>query len=72
MLYEIMIDIGYLTAVTMCYFLVEGYYYTRSKVAYMQRLLIVALISQIPYTLALGLKQLNMLFLYDILLRLGI
>ena len=31
MLYEIMIDIGYLTAVTMCYFLVEGYYYTRSK-----------------------------------------
>ena len=62
MLYEIMLDIGYLTAVTMCYFLVEGYYYTRSKVAYMQRLLIVALISQIPYTLALGLKQLNMLF----------
>ena len=62
MLYEIMLDIGYLTAVTMCYFLVEGYYYTSSKVAYMQRLLIVALISQIPYTLALGLKQLNMLF----------
>ena len=62
MLYEIMLDIGYLTAVTMCYFLVEGYYYTRSKVAYMQRLLIVALISQIPYTLALGLKQLNMMF----------
>lgn len=61
-LYEIMLDIGYLTAVTMCYFLVEGYYYTRSKVAYMQRLLTVAVISQVPYTLALGLYQLNMLF----------
>ena len=62
MLYEIMIDIGYLTAVTMCYFLVEGYYYTRSKAAYMQRLLTVAVISQVPYTLALGLMQLNMMF----------
>ena len=29
--YTIMTDIGYLTAVTMCYFLVEGYYHTRSK-----------------------------------------
>ena len=61
-LYEILTDIGYMTAVTMCYFLVEGYYYTRSKVAYMQRLLTVAVISQVPYTLALGLMQLNMLF----------
>ena len=27
---EVMVDIGYFTAITMCYFLVEGYHYTRS------------------------------------------
>ena len=31
--YIIMTDIGYITAVTMCYFLVEGYFYTRSPVS---------------------------------------
>ena len=60
--YIIMTDIGYITAVTMCYFLVEGYYYTRSKTAYMQRLGISALLSQAPYMLAFGFCQLNMLF----------
>ena len=30
--YECLIDTGYFTAITMCYFLVEGYGYTRSKV----------------------------------------
>ena len=61
-LYTIMTDIGYITAVTMCYFLVEGYYYTRSKMAYMRRLGVSAVLSQAPYMLALGLCQLNMLF----------
>ena len=61
-LYIIMTDIGYLTAVTMCYFLVEGYYYTRSKTAYMRRLGVSAVLSQAPYMIALGLCQLNMLF----------
>ena len=61
-LYTIMTDIGYLTAVTMCYLLVEGYYLTRSKMAYMQRLGVSAVLSQVPYMLALGLCQLNMLF----------
>ena len=28
---EALLDIGYFTAVTMCYFLVEGYHYTHSK-----------------------------------------
>ena len=28
LLFEVMIDIGYFTAITMCYFLVEGYGYT--------------------------------------------
>ena len=27
---EVMVDIGYFAAITMCYFLVEGYHYTRS------------------------------------------
>ena len=51
---EIMTDIGYFTAVTMCYFLVEGYHYTHSRKKYAQRLLVFGVISQIPYSLALG------------------
>lgn len=61
-LYVIMTDIGYLTAVTMCFFLVEGYHHTKSKTAYMQRLGVSAVLSQAPYMLALGFRQLNMLF----------
>ena len=60
--YIVMTDIGYLTAVTMCYFLVEGYYHTRSKTAYMRRLGVSAVLSQASYMLAVGLCQLNMLF----------
>ena len=60
--------IGYFTAVTMCYFLVEGYGHTRSKRNYAARLLVFALLSQLPYQLAFpdygmaGFVQLNMLF----------
>ena len=60
--YEICVAVGYFTAVTMCYFLVEGYQYTRSKKKYGQRLLFFAIISQVPYQAALGIRQLNMLF----------
>lgn len=59
---EVFEDIGYFTAMTMCFFLVEGYQYTHSKKAYAKRLLIFALISQIPYVLAVGFFQLNVLF----------
>lgn len=65
---DILMDIGYFTAITMCYFLVEGYHYTRSKKKYGARLLIFAMISQLPYTFAFyGLEgssnlQLNMIF----------
>lgn len=60
--YEICVAVGYFTAVTMCYFLVEGYQYTRSKKKYGQRLMLFALISQVPYQAALGIRQLNVLF----------
>ncbi|MBQ0058351.1 MAG: conjugal transfer protein TraX, partial [Lachnospiraceae bacterium] len=49
---SLMKAIGYFTAVTMCYFLVEGYYHTSSKERYSRRLLIFAIVSQLPYMLA--------------------
>ena len=62
LLYESFTDIGYVTAITMCYFLVEGYHYTHSKDRYCRRLLIFAAISQIPFNLALGAFGLNIMF----------
>lgn len=59
---ELFLDIGYFTAPVMCYFLVEGYYYTRSRKKYGLRLLIFALISQPPYYMALWPGILNMMF----------
>ena len=59
---EVMVDIGYFTAITMCYFLVEGFYYTHSRRKYGERLLIFAGISQVPYMLAFDFSQLNMIF----------
>ena len=61
-LWEVFIDIGYFTAITMCYFLVEGFYYTHSRRKYGERLLIFAGISQVPYMIAFGNSQLNMIF----------
>lgn len=55
-------DIGYFTAPVMCYFLVEGYDYTRSKMKYGRRLLVFAVISQIPYSLAFQFGNLNMIY----------
>lgn len=65
---EFFLDIGYFTAITMCYFLVEGYQYTHSKKAYAIRLLLFALISEVPYCMAftqygiIGFEGLNMMF----------
>ena len=50
---EIFTAVGYFTAISMIYFLVEGYDYTHSKKKYFLRLMIFGLISEIPYCLAL-------------------
>ena len=45
---------GRLTAPLMCFFLVEGFYYTRDRFAYGKRLCIFALLSQPAFAYALG------------------
>lgn len=67
-LYEVFEDIGYFTSITMCCFFVEGYFYTRSRKNYAKRLFIFALISEIPYILAMGYFQLNVMFTFLICL----
>lgn len=59
---EVFEDIGYFTAPVMCFFLVEGYGYTRSKTKYGLRLLLFAVISQIPYSLAFQFGNLSMIY----------
>ena len=61
-LHDAFVNIGYFTAITMCWFLVEGFYHTRSVKKYLGRMLLFAAIAQVPYTLCLGLLQFNMLF----------
>ena len=52
LVFTILLDIGYFTAPVMCWFLVEGYHYTRSKKRYAARLAVFALISEVPFCLA--------------------
>ena len=60
-LQSFLVNIGYFTAPVMCFFLVEGYGYTRSKRDYALRLFVFALLSQYPYSQLFG-NVLNMLF----------
>jgi hypothetical protein len=59
---ELFTDIGYFTAPIMCYFLVEGYEHTKSKERYGFRLLVFAVVSQLPFRLAFHNGSLNMIF----------
>ena len=65
---ELFTDIGYFTAITMCYFLVEGFEYTHSRKQYGKRFLVFAVVSQLPYCLArtkgkiLNITEMNMIF----------
>lgn len=64
---ELCLDIGYITAPLMCFFLVEGYYYTHSRIRYMLRLLGFGVLSQVPFYMALSQGEqwpgrLNMMF----------
>jgi hypothetical protein len=45
-----------------CWLLAQGYRYTSSHVAYMKRLFVLACISQIPFILATGVFELNVIF----------
>lgn len=58
----VMQDIGYFTAIVMCFFLAEGFRYTSSKRRYGLRLLLFGFISQIPFFMAFGYPVLNMMF----------
>ena len=49
---EVFTDVGYFTAPVMCWFLVEGYGYTRSKRRYGLRLAAFAALSEVPFCLA--------------------
>lgn len=50
---NIFICAGYFTAPVMIYFLIEGYDYTRSRKRYLGRLFLFAVISELPFCLAL-------------------
>lgn len=62
---EVFEDVGYFTAPVMCYFLVEGYAYTRSKVRYGLRLLLFTVISQVPFYLALRISMAGQPFMFN-------
>ena len=49
---EFLVDLGYFTMPVMCYFLVEGFYYTRSRKKYGLRLALFAVVSELPFCLA--------------------
>ena len=73
-IYIIMRIIGRLTCPIMCYFLVQGYMHTKNRKKYFLRLLIFAIIAQVPYALALKgtLLVLELNFLFTLVLSFGV
>lgn len=63
-------DIGYFTAITMCFFLTEGYSYTRSVKNYASRLLVSGLLAEIPFCVVRGSFAFDMMF--TLLICLGV
>ncbi len=67
-LFCLLVYLGYATAPIMCYFLVEGFYYTHSRKNYGLRLAVFALVSEVPFYLAFSkqirhpLTHLNMIY----------
>ncbi len=61
-LYDMFENIGFFSAPVMCFFLAEGYRYTRSKMKYGLRLFLFAVLSQLPFDLVFGYGRLNMLY----------
>ena len=58
---QLMHFFGRMTAPIMCFFIAEGYHYTKSLKKYFLRLGVFAVISQLPFYL-LGMDELNMIF----------
>lgn len=52
--YHLLLTLGYATAPLMCAFLSDGFIYTHDRKAYGIRLLIFALVSELPFCLAFG------------------
>ena len=58
----VLTDIGYFTAITMCFFLAEGYFYARSVRNYAIRLLVSGLLAELPFCVVRGSFALDMMF----------
>lgn len=55
--YETLDALSHFTFVTMSFFLVEGFYFTRSRKKYLERILLFAVLSQLPFMLAFSGKE---------------
>ena len=68
---RLILSIGHVTPPIMCFFIAEGFHYTRNRMRYARRLLIFAIIGQIPFNFikygtifhfSIGIASFNMIF----------